>query len=194
MNLINYSLAMDTSVIYLLLKKIYFYSFLILLLLLCTACPGEEDCFDLGTTSRVNDLILLTPKQTEYSQGDEVTLSLSIPANNSYFGNEINLFHETGDNSALLALGFNQLFIGNQLNILIGTDGNSENMNWYYAVYNENNETYELEIEIYLNRVGEYSFLTDDSLVFDGGQCNIFRLDTNVLWEDIGIIEFTVVE
>lgn len=182
---------MDTIVVHN-LKKVINISLLFCLFLLLTACPGEEDCFDMGSTTRVDDLIKLLPEQTEYNQGDAVTLSLTIPATNSYFDSERNIFQETGDNSALLALGFNQLFIDNQLSFLKGSEGDSENNNWYYVIYNENNGMYELEIEINLNRVGEYSFITDDSIVFDGGECNRFRLDTNVLWQGDAIIEFTV--
>ena len=185
---------MNTAVIVYNLRRFIFISLSMSLLFLLTACPGEEDCFDLGSTTRVNDLILLTPKQTEYSQGDEVTLSLSIPATNSYFGNEINLFQETGDDSALLILGFNQLFLDNHLSFINGDEGNSESNNWYIAYYNQDSQKYELEIEISLDRVGQYSFYSDSFIDFDGGGCNKFSINTNVLWEGVDLIEFTVVE
>lgn len=185
---------MDTGAILYNLRKFSFLTVFTLLIFFFTGCPSEEDCFDLGSTARVNDLIHILPEQTEYNQGDLVTLSLIIPATNSYFGNELDLFQETGDDSALLSLGFNQLFLDNNLNFLRGNNGNSENNNWYIANYNEDNEMYELEIEISLDRVGHYSFVDDGSIIIDGGHCNRFRIDTNAQWDGVGVVEFIVSE
>lgn len=80
-----------------------------------TGCLREEDCFDIGSTTKVDDLINLLPDQREYEQRHIVTLSLTLPASNSCFRNERNLFQKTGDNPALLVLGFNQLFLDNLL-------------------------------------------------------------------------------
>lgn len=191
--LTNYSIAMDTIVFYNNLKKFSNTSLVMCLFLLLTACPGEEDCFDMGSSNYVPNLISLTPEQSEYSQGDLVTLSLVIPATNTYFGNELNLFQKTGDSSALLALGFNDLFIENVLNIIIGSQANFNNQ--FYMPYNPDNDTYELNIEVTLNKVGDYSFVTSDRIEFIGNGCDRFVLDTNVQWNFInGKIEFTVIE
>ncbi|MEM9680632.1 MAG: hypothetical protein AAF901_09935 [Bacteroidota bacterium] len=162
--------------------------------LLVTSCPGEEDCFDIANIARVDDLITLLPEQTEYNQGDVVILKLEIPATNSYFGDEINLYQETEDNSAFLALSFNQLFTENQLNFIRGISANSNSNNWFNVIYNENNDMYELEIEITLNKSGAYSMITSDFIEFDGGDCNRYRLDTNVLWQGDAVVGFTVIE
>jgi hypothetical protein len=162
----------------------------LILMLILTSCPGVEDCNDLNSITRVDDLILLTPEQSTYSQGDVVTLSLTIPATNTYFGNERNLFLETGDDFARLALTFNQLFIDNQIDIIKGNQANS--INRFYMPYNPENDSYELEVKITLNRVGNYSFVTDDTIEIIGNGCNRFIIDTNVLWSGDAIIEFTV--
>jgi len=180
---------MDTIVVYN-LKKVINISLAFCLFLLLTACPGEEDCFDMGSTTRIDDLIKLLPEQTEYNQGDVVTLSLTIPATNSYFGNELNLFQETGDELARLNLGFNYLFIDNEVNSIIGNE--AEFINRYYMPYNSENDTYELILEITLNKVGNYSFVTDDSIEFIGNGCDRYIIDTNILWQGDAIIEFIV--
>ena len=159
-------------------------------LLTLTSCPDVEDCKKVNSITRVDDLILLTPEQSTYSQGDVVILSLTIPATNTYFGNERNLFLETGDDFARLALTFNQLFIDNSINIVKGSQG--QFANWFNMPYNPENDSYELEVIITLNRVGSYSFVTDDSIEIIGNGCNRYRIDTNVLWSGDAIIEFTV--
>lgn len=178
---------MDTIVVYN-LKNVINISLVVCLFFLLTACPGEEDCFDMGSTTRVNDLIQLTPEQTEYNQGDLVTLNLTIPATNSYFGNELNLFQETGDDLARLRLGSFDLFTDNELNFIIGSQADYR----FYMPYNSDNDTYELTLEITLNKVGYYSFVTDETIEIIGNGCDRYIIDTNILWQGDAIIEFTV--
>ncbi len=178
---------MDTIVVYN-LKKVINIGLVVCLFLLLTACPGEEDCFDMGSTIRVNDLIQLTPEQTEYNQGDVVTLSLTIPATNSYFGNELNLFQETADDLARLRLGSFDLFTDNELNFIIGSQAD----NRFYMPYNSDNDTYKLILEITLNKVGNYSFVTDETIEIIGNGCDKYIIDTNIVWQGDAIIEFTV--
>lgn len=75
---------------------------LFLLMVTLTGCPGEEDCFDMGSTARVDDLIKIIPLQATYNQGDVITIKSEIPAQNNYFGEPINLFEKTNDYSARL--------------------------------------------------------------------------------------------
>ena len=165
---------------------------LILLLTTLTGCPGDEDCSDFGSSTRVDNLITLTPVQTTYNQGDIITLKSEIPASNYYFGDFLNLFDKTNDYNALLVTSSN-LFIDNQLLFIKGTQGSETN--WFNASYNPENGIYELEIQITLNRLGNYSFITNDSFYFQGSsQCNRYRLDTNIVNNEPGpgVIEFTV--
>lgn len=170
---------------------------LILLMTILTGCPGESnDCNDLdGGITRVNNLLLLTPLQTTYNQGDIVTLKIEIPSTNTYFGNEVNLFGTTNDYSGLLTLGFNQLFIDNQLTFVKGSQSN--HANWFEMPYDPSNTMYEFEVKVKLNRTGQYSFFSDGNVQFQGSDnCNRYRLDTNVLGFDPNFlqdkIEFTV--
>ncbi|MEM9680633.1 MAG: hypothetical protein AAF901_09940, partial [Bacteroidota bacterium] len=71
----------------------------------------------------------------------------------------------------------------------------ADTINRFYMPYNNETNSYELEIEITLERLGSYSFFSSDSIEFIGGGCNRFVLDTNVQWNYTnGKIEFTVVE
>lgn len=172
--------------------KLLKFTSLFLLLTTLTGCPGEEDCFDIGSTARVDDLLELTPLQTSYNQGDIITLKVEIPTTNNYFGETLNLFERTNDFEAQLTTSSN-LFANNQLAFIKGSQGNETN--WFNTPYNPENGKYELEIKITLNRLGNYSFITNDSFHFQGSsKCNRYRLDTNILHSEPGpgVIEFTV--
>lgn len=152
----------------------------LILLTTLTSCPwGAEDCFDIGRTARVNNLISISPLQTVYNQGDFITFKSTVPATNDYFGEQLNLLEKTNDFEALLLLGFDQLFTGNELTFIKGSQ--SSNSNWFNVLYNPDNSNYELEVKIKLNKIGNYNFFTDDSFEFKGAsECIIYRLDTNV--------------
>ena len=70
---------------------------LLLLAATLTGCPGEEECFAPAAITQVDDLILISPFQQIYNQGDVITFSVTIPATNNYFndGTEINLLEAT---------------------------------------------------------------------------------------------------
>ncbi|MCF6296097.1 MAG: hypothetical protein L3J25_10470 [Flavobacteriaceae bacterium] len=183
---------MDTIVNNQILKRLK-QTLCLLLLTTVLACPGDEDCFDLDRITQVADLILLTPEQTEYSQGYTLTLKVDLPATNSYFGDEFSLFEATSTMEAKLTLAFNQLFIDNTLTFVKGRQG--EASNWFYLLYNPDNDTYELEVTITLNRADEYSLATLDYIIVKGADdCNRYRIDTNVLWAGDALVEFTVIE
>jgi hypothetical protein len=174
--------------------KLLKFTGLFLLLATLTGCPGgEEECFDMGSTARVDDLIKIFPLQTTYNQGDVITIKSEIPAQNEYFGEPLNLFLKTNDYSARLVNTSVYLFTDNEVTYLKGSieayDGG-----WSNVVYNPETDYYELEIRIKLNKTGNYSFSTGDSFEFQGStKCNRYRLDTNIEgWNSEGRIEFTV--
>jgi hypothetical protein len=181
---------MDTGAILYNLRKFTFLIVITLLIFLITGCPGEEDCFDLGSTTRENDLINLLPEQTEYNQGDLVILSLNLPSTNSYFGNELDLFQETGDDLARLRLGSFDLFTDNEVDFITGSQAD----NRFFMPYNYDNNTYELKIEIILNKAGNYSFVTDETIEIIGNGCDRYIIDTNISWQGDAVIEFSVNE
>lgn len=173
--------------------KILKFTGLFLLLATLTGCPGEEDCYDYGAIARVDDLITLSPLQTVYNQGDVVTFKAIIPSTNAYFGEELNLFEKTDDFDARLQASYSNLFLGNNLFFISGSQG--EHPNWFNVDYNPNNDNYELEIKITLNKTGNYAINTNDYILFQGdSKCNRYRLDTNILHNEPGpgTISFTV--
>jgi len=180
----NYLLAMVTKI----LKII---SILILLTTL-TGCPGDEDCFDIGSTSRVDDLISLTPLQTNYNHGDIITFKITVPNTNHFFGEQINLFEKTNDYEAFLLTSYSNLFKDNQLTFIFGNQGTEPN--WFNVPLNFETNNYVLEVKIKLNKTGTYTIHTDDYILFQGSsECNRYLLDTNIAGRDSeGKIEFTV--
>lgn len=168
---------------------------LFLLLTTLTGCPGGDqgDCFDYGSSARVDNLITLTPLQSVYNQGDIITIKTEIPAANTYFGEPLNLFDQTNDYQARLVTTSKYLFPDNQVTYVKGSIEAYEG-GWSNVSYNNTTGNYELEIIIQLNKVGNYSFSTDDSFEFQGtSNCNRYRLDTNIAGRNSeGKIEFTV--
>lgn len=130
--------------------------------LLLYGCPEENDCDDLGRISRVDNLIRLTPVQTQYRQGDVITLSVEIPAINEYFGSTVNLLEQTGNSNARLSLSTTELQIGNELMFISGYQ--EREINWFGLRFNNNTGMYELEIQIKLNRIGMYDIRTLDTI------------------------------
>ncbi|WP_396192023.1 hypothetical protein [Flavobacterium sp.] len=168
---------------------------LFLLLTTLTGCPGSnEDCFDYGSTARVDDLVSITPFQSTYNIGDTITYKVIIPSSNTFFGAPINLFEITNDNNARIHIN-PIIFNDNQVTYLKGSVEAYEG-GWSNVSYNNENGNYELEINIKLLKGGLYSFLSGEYLIFQGSsECNRYRLDTNIEGWDIdndGRIEFIV--
>jgi len=145
-----------------------------LLLTILTGCPSNDDCIGLDNISNSPDLIKIIPLQNTYQLGDEISFEISI--SNELDG--IYLFNETNDNYGLLTSN-NFLFLENELTFIKGSQG--EYSNWFNMPYNMSNERYELKILVKLNKVGIYSFFTDDYVEIIGEDlCNRFRIDTNI--------------
>lgn len=162
------------------------------ILILC-ACPSRENqnCEDEGSQARVNDLIVLSPLKTTYQQGEIINFSISIPSNNSYFQTTSDLYLKTADSESNLTTN-SKIFEGNALEFVVGSQGQYNN--WFVMPYNSNTKTYDLIIKIKLNKLGTYSILTGaDYVDFQGAvYCNRFRINTNILGEKNGKIEFVV--
>jgi len=165
------------------LKKVGIFSILLTL----TACPAKEDCNDLGRTIDVADLEHITPLQQVYNQGDVIAFSIEIPR--VFQG--VDLLDETGDRDVLLVLSDDDLFVGNELVFQEGRQGASPN--WFYLTYNEQEQLYQLKINITFNRIGEYNMFTErDSCEFVGDECNVYRIDTSIEGAINNRIQFTV--
>jgi hypothetical protein len=163
-----------------------------LLLFTLTACPGEEDCIDISSITRVDNLITITPLKPTYTAGETISFKLEIPSTNGYFGEQMDLFQKTGDLNGRLTTGYSNLFESNSLIFINGSQSN--NSNAFNVIFNPNSNIYQLEIKINLNKKGLYELHTDDYVVFQGSSnCNRFRLDTNIAgWDSEGVISFNV--
>lgn len=184
---------MDTIVIYNNRKLSIRNLFFVFLFLLLTSCPGDDGCDDMGSFQNVPNLISLLPEQEVYNIGEKVTLNLIIDSQNNYFGEQVDFFELTNDESAKLTLGFNQLFIDNSTNIIIGSQAESNNA--FNMPFIEESQTFELKIEITFEKSGNYSFFSSDIIEVIGEGCSRFVLETNVDWNYVnGRIEFEVIE
>jgi len=160
-----------------------------------TTC--EDDCFTVENWQEedVVDLISLTPLETAYEQESVLTLKIDLPASNAFFGDQVNLFEETSDNSALIVLSDDELFVDNTLTFVKGSQG--EHSNWFVMPYNSQTGTYELDMQITLDRPGAYSHKKSGTIYLgpsDPTACADFRLNTQFMNIVGQFMEFTVTE
>lgn len=152
---------------------------LVTVLLLC-GCPDENDCDDLGIIAYITDLVKISPIQSQYSEGDLITITASIPASNAYFGSEANILNATGDNFGRLYITAGNLFDGNDVIYLRGfEDGN---FNWFAMPYDPITASYEVKIQLRLNRIGTYNINPFNNIEFIGNGCNRYFIETTFEW------------
>jgi hypothetical protein len=80
-------------------------------------------------------------------------------------------------------------------NILTYVKGSNRDLTkgWFNVHYNPQNQLYELEIKIKLNRVGNYQFFTSDRIDFLGTpMCNRYFIETKIMGNVDNVINFTV--
>ena len=173
--------------------KLLKFTSLFLLLTTLTGCPGgDDDCFDYGSTNRVDNLVKIITLQSTYNVGDIITYKIIIPSSNSFFGEQINLFEKTNDFRARIYIN-PIIFYDNEVSYLKGSV-EAYGGGWSNVLYNSENGNYELEINIKLLKSGFYSFYSGEYIEFQGStKCNRYRLDTNIEGcNSEGKIEFTV--
>jgi len=149
----------------------------------------DDECFSEQASF---DVIQLSPLQETYTKGDELTLTIDIPASNDFFGSQKNIFEESGDNSALVVLADDDIFLENTLNFISGSQGRFPN--WFVLPYNAENGTYELEVTVILDRIGQYSHFTGGTIEFGQSRCPDFDLESRFISIEEQTIEFTVSE
>lgn len=173
-------------------KTLTLFAFIVIPYLLAIDC--EDDCRVVENVYLEDyvSLVMLTQLQETYDAGDEITLSVNLPASNNYFDEAVNLFEETGQESATLVLLSDNLFTDNELNFITGSQG--KHSNWFIMPYNPQTQMYELEINITLNRSGAYSHYNGGEVQIGASDCPDYEL--NILFEGVegDFIEFTVGE
>jgi hypothetical protein len=159
------------------------------LLFLFNSCDplGENKCTGGGGTSVLN-LAKITPLETTYNQGDIIDVKLVVLNIGTF---PINLFLQTNDPSVTVSID-PVLSNGNVITVDIGSFGQYPGL--FEMPYIPERETYELELKIKLNRIGNYSFFSGVNLTFQGiDKCNIYTLNTNFEGRNSeGKIEFVV--
>lgn len=165
--------------------------------LLAIQCPDQEcQLIENWEQESYVPLITISPLQPSYTVGDRITLSVTVPASNDYFGESIDLIDETGDEMGLLQLisveGKGDLFQGNQVTVKKGGQGRFPV--WFEMAFKAETGNYELEAEITLNRTGSYTQLAEGYVDFGPSDCPDFKLNLLYAGVDEQFLEFSVSE
>jgi len=161
-------------------------------LLLTTQC--EEPCDTIINNQRMERLPLvdLQPMQDSYRLGDTLVLRVDFPADNDYFGTQLDLFEQTEANSALLSLSF-PLSDGNTLFFRKGAA--SDNLLGYASMpYHQKTDHYKLDLAICLQRPGDYLIDNFVPINLGGDDCPAYTLNTQYVGVAGSTFRFTVQE
>lgn len=141
------------------------------------------------------NLCALLPAKSNYSQGETVTFTFAVKSKLSVDGKPTDIFQETKLGSGLLTINLSELFKDNTVTFIKGQkidDGK------FKAVYNSTTDSYELEINVRLNRPGSYAL--DSAAAFQDrddneGNCIFMVFATNIKGSspDDGRIKFAVI-
>jgi len=137
---------------------------IILFSLVFIGCPND-DYYKCWRKVKKDGLMIVSPLQETYNQGDTITLKLNIPSVNNYFGNEINLFLETGGKTPYFWDYFMQISGSQEENDIILIKGNRL-IPEFELFYDSVNKVYELEVQIVFNKTGIYSFIPIGTVFF----------------------------
>lgn len=173
--------------VYRLLNFIKIFLFLILFI---SCIRKDEECFTITGVSTIDNLVIITPLQTTYNQGDVITVKMNIPSKNNYFtGTASDIFLQTQDllGTFILrsSLGSNiTLFTDNIVTYIKGNQ-DGEVTGKFNVPYNWQTDAYEFEVKVKLNRLGNYTLnggRSSDDITFVGSdKCNVIILYTNKL-------------
>jgi hypothetical protein len=164
------------------------------------ACPNEivslDQCNLQNRIANINGLSTITPLQSTYSIGDEVLFSLSVPSENNYFGNVLDIRQNILNQTARLESGIDNLFKGNDVTVIKGEYNMiSDDLDRMYLLYNFENNSYELIVKIKFLKPDNYSLNVRNEKIFFIGNpiCNAYIINTTVAGhnEDF-LINFTV--
>lgn len=165
--------------------------------LLAIQCPDQECALiENWEQNSFVPLLNITPIESSYNAGDVITLSATIPANNDFFEEEVNLLDASGNETGLLQLiaveGQGDLFQGNEVTINKGIQGQFPV--WFEMPLNTATGNYELEVDVTLNRTGDYMMLTDGYVDFGSSDCPDYRLNFLFVGIEGQFLEFSVGE
>jgi len=134
--------------------NVFFSIFLVPLMMQCE--DGRGSVCDSYTQYGVEEnLCQLLPAKLNYSQGETVSFKFAIPSKLSLDEKKVDLFKETKLNSGFLFINLSELFKDNMVTLI---KGEKMEDNKFKATYNAGTDSYELDINVQLNRTGIYSF------------------------------------
>lgn len=164
-------------------------------LLLATQCFDDE-CFtaeNLESEEAYVKNMIISPLESQYQIGDKISFTVNVPAYSDFVGSQINMFEESGDQTALLVHD-DELFNGNRIRFEKGSQGRYPN--WFMMPFNFDTNRYELELTVMLDRAGEYSIPNYGFIEIGDSGCPDYRI--NVLFEHTvtydEFTDFTVAE
>ena len=174
-------------------NKFIIISLLGLLLLLLTACPQDTFCFEEGGVP-LPDKIIIIPNKRMFNSGEKMKIIINIPSKINTEEIKIDIHNSLNVEESSRFFNISNIIDGNEFTINKGRlDKNSQ----LYLSYNPENDNYEFECEITLNRKGNYrQFDSKATLVFtkDEGNCEFIAISTNIKGiNQNGFYEFTVV-
>lgn len=169
--------------------KIY-YAFWALILLLNSCGPSQKDC-DVSPAS-IENLITITPIQSQFRVNDTLTIACTIPAQNTYFSDfNLNIFRETGDTRAVWIMVNNSQLLRNQE--LITRKGFFD-AGFFIMVYSEICDCYEFEADLILSEIATYNVSTSNSIDFRDAGCDGYVINSSFPWiNSPNLLEFEVV-
>lgn len=174
--------------------NLFFSIFLVPLMMQCEDGQGGP-CDTYTRYASEENLCELLPAKSKYSQGETATFTFAVKSKLSVDGKQTDIFQETKLDSGLLTVNLSELFKDNTVTFIKGQkidDGK------FKAVYNAVTDSYELEINVKLNRPGIYSF---DSVAafqdrdYNEESCIFIIVATNIKGSnpDDGRIKFAVI-
>ncbi|WP_123962817.1 MULTISPECIES: hypothetical protein [Chryseobacterium] len=172
--------------------NIFLSVFLIPLMMQCDN-RGENPCDQYTNVLNEQDLILISPTKQSYTQGETIKLKFSVPSKMKVSSKDIDIFQTTKQSSGILRIYLSELFQDNTVNFVKGKKIDDFSSS---PVYNSITDSYELEVDIILNKKGIYSF---DSLAtfqdreFEDGQCVFIQIITSIKGNNISDNRFEFV-
>lgn len=160
-----------------------------MILLLNSCGPDKGDC-DV-TPAIVDNLVSLTPIQSQFRVGDTLTISCAIPNQNNFFINNINILMATGNNRMIYTLVEGSELIGVQQLILRKGDLDGS---FFVAVYNSECDCYEFEADLILSEIKSYSIFLGNDFDIRDSSCDGFTIDSSFPWiNQPNLLEFDVI-
>ena len=173
--------------------NVLFSIFLVPLMMQCE--DGRDNpCENYTNDVYEENLCQLLPAKLTYNQGETVNFKFSVKSKLSANGKQLDIFKETQINSGFLFINLTELFKDNTVSFI---KGEKIEDNRFKGVYDPISDSYDLEIQIKLNRSGIYSFdstATFQDRMHDDGNCSYIALTTNIKGNNLddGRTEFVV--